>query len=205
MPWAKAPNAPWVEVWLSPQTIVVPGGEALLGAYDMDNALALVELMEIFHAEIFCVLGERLNLNAAFFLGNAMASVGGGHIVVNHGKSAFRMAHLAARLAQALEGLGGSHFMDQVPIDIEQAGAIVGFVNQMVVPDLVVKCAWLCHVKSQNSVTGRYLALATHMSNPVPAKGLAWIAGGSFRFTMSMSAGHSFARGGNGNAVSGCW
>jgi hypothetical protein len=25
MPWASAPNAPWVEVWLSPQTIVVPG------------------------------------------------------------------------------------------------------------------------------------------------------------------------------------
>lgn len=25
MPKASAPNAPWVEVWLSPQTIVVPG------------------------------------------------------------------------------------------------------------------------------------------------------------------------------------
>ncbi len=25
MPCASAPKAPWVEVWLSPQTIVVPG------------------------------------------------------------------------------------------------------------------------------------------------------------------------------------
>ena len=25
MPWASAPKAPWVEVWLSPQTMVVPG------------------------------------------------------------------------------------------------------------------------------------------------------------------------------------
>ena len=25
IPWAKAPNAPCVEVWLSPQTIVKPG------------------------------------------------------------------------------------------------------------------------------------------------------------------------------------
>ncbi len=25
MPNASAPNAPWVEVWLSPQTIVIPG------------------------------------------------------------------------------------------------------------------------------------------------------------------------------------
>ncbi len=25
MPWASAPKAPWVEVWLSPQTTVMPG------------------------------------------------------------------------------------------------------------------------------------------------------------------------------------
>ena len=25
MPKASEPNAPWVEVWLSPQTIVIPG------------------------------------------------------------------------------------------------------------------------------------------------------------------------------------
>ncbi len=25
MPWARAPKAPWVEVWLSPQTMVMPG------------------------------------------------------------------------------------------------------------------------------------------------------------------------------------
>lgn len=25
MPKAMAPNAPWVEVWLSPQTMVIPG------------------------------------------------------------------------------------------------------------------------------------------------------------------------------------
>jgi hypothetical protein len=25
IPWASAPKAPWVEVWLSPQTMVMPG------------------------------------------------------------------------------------------------------------------------------------------------------------------------------------
>jgi hypothetical protein len=30
-------------------------------------------------------------------------------------------------------------------VDIEQAGAIVGFVHQMVVPDLVVQCGGLGH------------------------------------------------------------
>jgi hypothetical protein len=29
--------------------------------------------------------------------------------------------------------------MDQMAVDIEQAGAIIGFVNQMIVPDLVVQ------------------------------------------------------------------
>jgi hypothetical protein len=28
MPWASAPKAPWVEVWLSPQTTVMPGSVA---------------------------------------------------------------------------------------------------------------------------------------------------------------------------------
>ena len=39
-------------------------GEALLGADDMDDALAVVELIEIFDAEILGVLGERRDLNA---------------------------------------------------------------------------------------------------------------------------------------------
>ena len=41
MPKASAPNAPWVEVWLSPHTIVMPGSvQALLGADHVDDALA---------------------------------------------------------------------------------------------------------------------------------------------------------------------
>jgi hypothetical protein len=73
MPCASAPKAPWVEVWLSPQTIVVPGqGEALLGADDVDDALADIEFVEIFDAEILGVPGERLDLDAAFFFGDAL-------------------------------------------------------------------------------------------------------------------------------------
>ncbi len=43
MPCASAPNAPWVLVWLSPQTTVMPGRVApLLGAHHVNDALALV-------------------------------------------------------------------------------------------------------------------------------------------------------------------
>ena len=48
MPKASAPKAPWVEVWLSPQTMVMPGWvQALLGADDVDDALA-----DVVHREI---------------------------------------------------------------------------------------------------------------------------------------------------------
>jgi hypothetical protein len=40
MPWASAPKAPCVAVWLSPQTTVMPGKRpALFGADDMHDPL----------------------------------------------------------------------------------------------------------------------------------------------------------------------
>ena len=63
MPNAKAPNAPWVDVWLSPQQIVMPGlREAKLRPDDMNNALPLgMDVVER-DAEIFAVLGQRRHL-----------------------------------------------------------------------------------------------------------------------------------------------
>src|SRR5581483_2528634 len=62
-------------------------------------------------------------------------------VVVDHGERLVRRVHLAARIAQALEGLRRRHLMHKVPVDIDEAGAVRLFVNQMVVPDLVVKRA----------------------------------------------------------------
>ena len=55
------------------------------------------------------------------------------------------MAHLAAGHAQALEGLRARHLMDEMAVDIEEAGAVLGLVDQMIVPDLVVERARLGH------------------------------------------------------------
>ena len=46
---------------------------------------------------------------------------------------------------QAFEGLWRGHLMNEMAVDIEQAGAVVGLVHQMVVPDFVVKCGRLGH------------------------------------------------------------
>jgi hypothetical protein len=40
MPCASAPKAPWVEVWLSPQTMVVPGGVRPAPAHDVATPCA---------------------------------------------------------------------------------------------------------------------------------------------------------------------
>jgi hypothetical protein len=45
--------------------------------------------------------------------------------VVDNGKRLLRMRDLAAGHAQALEGLRARHFMDEVAVDIEQAGTVV--------------------------------------------------------------------------------
>ena len=116
-------------------------GEALLGADDVDDALAVVELAEIFDAELARVLGERRDLQRRFRIVDAVAAVGGRHVVVDHGERLLRRAHLAAGHAQALEGLRARHLVDEMPVDIEQAGAVRRLVHQMVVPDLVVEGA----------------------------------------------------------------
>ena len=119
--------------------------KALLGPDDVDDALALVELVEIFEAEQLGVLGEIGDLLLALGIGILLAAVGGRHVVIDHAQRLFRRAHLAAGEPQTLERLRARHLMDQMPVDIDQAGAVRLFVDQMVVPDLVVKGAGLGH------------------------------------------------------------
>src|ERR1019366_1003851 len=47
--------------------------------------------------------------------------------------------------AQTFEGLRRGHLVDEMAVDIEQAGAVIGLVNQMIVPDFVVQRGRLGH------------------------------------------------------------
>ena len=49
------------------------------------------------------------------------------------------MPHLAAGLPQTLESLRAHDLMDEVAIDIEQGGAVLRLMHQVIVPDLVVQ------------------------------------------------------------------
>ena len=120
--------------------------EALLGPDDVDDALAAVVLRIIFDAEIGGVLGQRLDLDAAFLVLDAELAVRRGrHVVVDDGQRLFRMPDLAAGQAQAFEGLRAGHLVDEMAVDVEQAGAVVLAVDDVVVEDLVVEGARCAH------------------------------------------------------------
>ena len=112
----------------------------------MHDALALVVLGIIFDAEFGSVMRQRLDLDAAFLVLDAeMAIRRGGHVVVDNGQRLLRCANLAASHAQTFKGLRAGHFMHQVTVDVEKTGAVVLAINDVVVPDLVVKGAGCAH------------------------------------------------------------
>ena len=138
MPCASAPKAPWVEVWLSPQTIVVPGNvKPCSGPMMCTTPCRTVELVVIFDAELARVPGQFLDLLAALRILDAAAAVGGLDVVVDDGQRLVRRAHLAPGQPQALERLRARHLVDEVPVDIDEA-EIAGRLQDMLVPDLVV-------------------------------------------------------------------
>ena len=122
--------------------------EALLRADDVDDALADVVLGIVFDAEILGVPGQRLDLDAAFLVLDAdLRSVEVGTLWSTTASVFSGCAHLAAAQAQAFEGLRAGHFVDEVAVDVEQAGAVVLAVDDVVVANLVVEGARCAHVR----------------------------------------------------------
>ncbi len=58
--------------------------------------------------------------------------------MIGHGQGEFGAADLAAAYAQRLEGLGAGHLVNEVTVDIDQAGSIIAAFHEMSVPDLFV-------------------------------------------------------------------
>jgi hypothetical protein len=77
---------------------------------------------------------------------DALAAIGGRHVVVDDRERLFGMADLAAGHAQTLEGLRRGHLMHEMTVDVEQAGAVRIAVDDVVVENLVVEGARVRHV-----------------------------------------------------------
>ena len=122
-------------------------GEARFGADDVDDTLLRIGIADQPHAEFGRVAGQRLKLLRAFRVGDGnrlagrIAPRGGGQVVVRHGQGQVRAADLAARNAQRFKRLGAGNLVDEVAVDIDQAGAIVAGFDNVGVPDLLVERA----------------------------------------------------------------
>ena len=124
MPKARAPKAPWVLVWLSPQTMVLPGWvRPCSGPMTCTMpGLGRVDVGQV-DAELAAVLAQGVDLLRGDGVENVEAlGRGGGHVVIDGAEGEIGTAHLAAGQAQALEGLGRGHLMHQVQIDVEKSG-----------------------------------------------------------------------------------
>src|SRR5215475_423048 len=106
----------------------------------MDDTLPDVPLVVILDTKILGVLGQGLNLDAAFLVFDPLVAVGaGGDIVINDGQRLFGSPNLATSHPEALEGLWACHLVDEMSVDIEDAGAVRLATNHMVIEDLVVE------------------------------------------------------------------
>ncbi len=141
MPWASAPKAPWVAVWLSPQTMVMPGWVSPCSGPMMwtmpwrgsSTSKSSMPKLRAFSRRVSTWMRLSSSLIPSL-RSRVVATLWSGTASVASGR-----AHLAAGQAQALEGLRAGDLVDQVAVDVEQAGAVVRGVDDMGVPDLVVK------------------------------------------------------------------
>ena len=138
MPNASAPNAPWVAVWESPQTIVMPGlREAQLGPDHMDDALVGVAPAVKRDAELAAVVLQRPDLVRCHRVEDRQTAGVGRRRVVRGRDRPFGPPDLEAAFAEAGERLGAGDLVDEVEVDRENRGRIGLLGDDMVVPDLL--------------------------------------------------------------------
>lgn len=89
----------------------------------MHNALLPVGQRDIGYAELDGIPFERLDLSAAFRIGNAGDPKRPSyrrHVMICDGKREFRPAHAPTALPKSGKCLRTGYFMNEVPVDVEQ-------------------------------------------------------------------------------------
>ncbi len=112
-------------------------GHAQLGADHVHDPLAVGAERVDGDAELVAVALERFDLHAGELVLDAggHGRAVGGSVVVGGGEGAVGAAHLAPGQAQPVEGLGARDLVDEVQVDVHQAGALAGHLVGL--PDLV--------------------------------------------------------------------
>ena len=127
MPNASAPKAPWVAVWLSPHTIVMPGSvRPCSGPITCTMPWFGIAHREVGDAELGGVAAQRVDLLGGDLVGDRQVDVGGGDVVVLGGHGEVGAAHAATAQPQPVERLRAGDLVHEVQVDVEQIGLALG-------------------------------------------------------------------------------
>ena len=115
---------------------------------------------KIGNAKFGSVSGKRLHLNARFLVRNARRPVSRRHIVISNSKCTVGCANRTTRGTQTFKSLRAGHFMNKVPVDIDQTGAII--------PGDAQTCA--SHILSKRVLGRRHLFLQRSAGEGLPGR-----------------------------------
>ena len=136
MPNASAPSPPWVQVWLSPQTIRQPG-RLRPSSGPMTWTMPWPGLVDIEHLD---AAGRGLDpqRRQQFLpdLAGAGAAVRGRNRVVRRRKGQFGIVDRKVAALEIEQAARAAEIVQQMAIDMEQIGIIADAGDDMLVPDL---------------------------------------------------------------------
>jgi hypothetical protein len=110
-------------------------GQAELWADHVHNALAIAMNTVEADAELPAILVKLFDLLATELIDDGQRAVGRRNAVVDRGQCHLGTADFQTALAEALEGLRGSDFVDQVQVDVDQRGCARLLVDHVRIPE----------------------------------------------------------------------
>jgi hypothetical protein len=129
----------------------------------MHDALAQIVHLELRDAVGVAVRVERIDLQLGDRIGNAVAAIRGGDVVVRHRQVRADTPHRALSQFQAFERLRAGHFVQQVAVDIKNRRTVFFRVDHVCVPQFVVES--LCHGMRGSNDCGLTVSVDYAMQN----------------------------------------
>ena len=118
----------------------------------MDDALLGRQIVEVLDLELGDIGPQHIELQSRRFVENcdapaAIIYAGSRRdVVIRHGKSQIRAPDFAAGTPQAVERLRACDLVNQMPVDVDETGAVFPARNNVRVPDLFMQRArTTCH------------------------------------------------------------
>ena len=114
-------------------------------------------------AKLAAVGPHRLDLLARQWVANIELVVGR-HVVIDRGECQVRPPHAAARQPEPVKRLRTRHFVNQVPVDVQER-RLVGRRHDMAIPDLLKQCLGHFQFRRFRRYKGRGRRVGSHVGN----------------------------------------